>query len=491
MKRTASAGLLFLAALGACTDAVPPLPGTSTYFVRVTKVNDVAQLDADGLPRNDLTPLPANKGDVEEVWDFEIEARSPFGDPVLMDGEVRISVEPGVVINVVGDGAVGRNIPLVKGKAKGTAKVTAVYGNARLWVEDLGYVPVPLSDKPKCSNGKDDNGDGLIDFPADPGCAFADDNTEDGGTFAAGTSQPVRYSFPRVNDIQGNGATTPYPYEALQIETEGPKPVVVTRVASDGFYVTDLSEQANGYNHIFAFNFSAPVGMRVCDQLTYFSGTVVEFFGFTELSFPSFKLSKIQAGDACELMPTPTVLDEATINDPVAMEKLESSLVRIEGFKVAEIFGPKPVVSQLLTPDRPENSSCDLNGDGQVDFESLDEGQCSENCSDAPAKDGATCTEWTAYAARGNFTAYIGTTKIQINTGTASEFDPVANKGVKLTSLTGTLRNFSGGSLNWTIETRCPDDLVCDKPGCAKEDLPPTKACIRPRTIGDADQGTN
>ena len=80
---------------------------------------------------------------------------------------------------------------------------------------------------------------------------------------------------------------------------------------------------------------------------------------------------------------------------------------------------------------------------------------------------------------------------IQINTGTASEFDPVARKGTMLTAVTGTLRNFSGGSLNWTIETRCPDDLLCQTPGCAKEDLPPTKACIRIRTIGDADQGTN
>lgn len=486
MKRTASAGLLFLAALAGCTDAAPPLPGVSTFYVRVTKVNGVDQLDAAGLPISDLAPLPANKGDVEETWDFDIEARSPYGEHVDMDGEVRLSVEPGVVTSLVGDGITGRNIPLVQGKAKGTAKVTAVYGAARLWVEDLGYLPVALAQNPACSNGKDDNGDGLIDFPADPGCAFADDNTENGGTFAAGTSQPVRYSFPRLNDIQGNGATTPYPYEAMQIATEGAKPVVVTRVASDGFYVTDLLKQDEGYNHIFAFNFSAPVGMRVCDQLTFLSGTVVEFFGFTELSFPSFKLSKIQAGDACELMPTPTVLDASIINNPIAMEKLESSLVRIEGFTIADIFGPKPVVDLLVTTERPENSSCDLNGDGQVDFQDDKEGACSDNCSAKPS-----CTEWTSYAARGNFKVYSGSTMIQINTGTASEFDPVAHKGAVLTSVTGTLRNFSGGSLNWTIETRCPDDLVCDKPGCATADLPSTKACIRPRTIGDADQGTN
>ncbi len=476
MKRTTTGGLLFLLSLAACTDAAPPLPGVSTFYVRVTKVNGV------DLPASDA-PLAANKGDIEETWDFEVEARSPYGDPVAMDGEVRISVEPGVVIDVTGEGASGRNIPLVGGKAKGTAKVTAVYGRARLWVEDLGYVPLPLTQKPNCSNGKDDNGDGLIDFPADPGCAFADDDTEDAGTFAAGTSQPIYYSLPRLNDIQGNGATTPFPYEAVQVETEGPQPVVVTRVASDGFYVTDLSKQSTGYNHIFAFNFSAPVGMRVCDKVTYLSGTVVEFFGSTELSFPSFKLERIESTDTCESMPTPTLLDEMTINDPKAMEKLESSLVRIAGFKIGTHFAPKPVVN--LKPDD-EHSNCDLNGDGQVDFENDFEGQCSDNC----AAD-VECTEWTSFAARGNYKVFSGGTMMQINTGTASEFDPVGNKGATLGIVTGTMRNFSGGSLNWTIETRCPDDLVCDATGCTKEDMPSTKACIRPRTIGDADQGTN
>lgn len=80
---------------------------------------------------------------------------------------------------------------------------------------------------------------------------------------------------------------------------------------------------------------------------------------------------------------------------------------------------------------------------------------------------------------------------IQINTGTASDFDPVSHKGETLTAVTGTLRNFSGGSLNWTIETRCPDDLFCSTTGCATDDLPATKACIRPRTQDDPDQGTN
>jgi hypothetical protein len=467
------ASLLFLAG---CTDPADPLTGTSTFRVRITGVNGAA------VPPPDA-PLPANKGDLEETWDFEVEARSAFGEPVAFDGMVRVSVEPGTVTSVSGAGAQGRNIELVGGKAKGTATVTAVYGPARLWIEDLGYEPVPLTSQPACSNGVDDDGDVGIDYPADPGCAFADDDDEETGTFAAGISPPVPYELPRIRDIQGDGATTPFPYEAIQVSTDRPMPLVVTRVASDGFYVTDLSDQSVGYNHIFAFSFSTPPRMRVCDRVTFLSGTVVEFFGFTELSFPSFKLDySIEGVDDCEV-PPPAVLEDVMIGDSGVMERLESGLVRIEGFQIGTHFGPKPVVN--LLPDE-DHSNCDLNGDGQVDFESATEGPCADNC----AAD-LECTEWTSYSARGNYKVYRGGTMIQINTGTAAGFDPTGHKGEVLDAVTGTLRNFSGGSLNWTIETRCEDDLLCQTQDCAAEDLPSTKACVRQHTLDDNDQGTN
>jgi hypothetical protein len=54
------------------------------------------------------------------------------------------------------------------------------------------------------------------------------------------------------------------------------------------------------------------------------------------------------------------------------------------------------------------------------------------------------------------------------------------------------MRNFSGGSLNWTIETRCPDDLVCTfSDACSKDDKKPSiEACVRPRTKDD-NEATN
>jgi hypothetical protein len=158
--------------------------------------------------------------------------------------------------------------------------------------------------------------------------------------------------------------------------------------------------------------------------------------------------------------------------------------VRIEGYHVAANFGPKPVVNNVFAPD---SSNCDLNGDGQVDFTLKSEGSCSDACSKNPE-----CSEWTSFSARGNYKVSKGPNDmIQIQTGAVSGFDPVANKGLPLDSVTGTLRNFSGGSLNWTIETRCPDDLACGRVGCVPQALPSDKACVRLRTEEDNDQGTN
>jgi hypothetical protein len=42
-----------------------------------------------------------------------------------------------------------------------------------------GSDPKKVDDKPQCSNGSDDDGDGMVDYPDDVGCTDADDDTED------------------------------------------------------------------------------------------------------------------------------------------------------------------------------------------------------------------------------------------------------------------------------------------------------------------------
>lgn len=502
-----------LGASGCSSGGTNPDVGPSTFRVAVTAVNGDTM-----LPTED-DPLPANHGDVVETWDFTIEARSATGELEPFDGLVRLSVRPGTVFAVTGEGAMGRNIKLEKGKASGQVQVTAVYGPSRLWAEDLGYTPNTGDKKAQCSNGIDDDGDKGIDFPADPGCAFADDNDEGGGSFSAGVSPPVQYALPKISDVRGTGAGTPYPFEAIELNTKSPQHVVVTRVASDGFYVTDVNptEVRNGYNSVFAFNFNTPPGMRVCDVLTYFSGTANDFFGFTEMNFPSYKVSFPRAGEKCEVPEPAVILTDAPadcvtdddcavhlctfpdpneptkgkcaasiINDATRMQQFQSALVRLEHVTIAKNFGPNLAKNNVFSDDA---SSCDFNGDGQIDFQSADEGSCAAVCDKDP-----NCSEWTAFSARGDVKVSRGSaaTMLKIATGTVTGFDPVASRGQTIDSITGTLRKFSGGTLNWTLETRCADDLVCSLPGCgAMQAISSQTACVRLRTIDDNDEGTN
>lgn len=483
MKRTsiAAAGALCLSSL-ACTEPAKDLDGIASFKVTVSKVNGA---DPPGVK----SPLEANIGLTDDVWEFSLEAVDLYGAAVDYDGFARVRVEPGAVNTVEGKGAVGRNVLVTDGKASGKALVTAVYGPSRLWIEDVGYTPVDPAKPPSCADGIDDDGDERIDYPADPGCEFADDDSEEGGSFAAGVSAPVYYALPRIADIQGEGTKTPYPFEGIQAATEDPQRVIVTRVSSDGFYVTDVNGPPGRSNSLFAFNFSTPAGMRVCDRLTYLAGTVNEFFGFSEMSFPSYDVSFVKAGQGdCEV-PSPAVLDAKIIKDPVKMEALESALVRVEGFHIAENFGPALALKNSFKPGQ---SNCDLNGDGQIDFTNTAESGCSDACSANPE-----CSEWTGFSARGNYKISDGGSCgsghcIQINTSSVADFDPPSFSGETITSITGTMRNFSGGTLNWTIETRCTDDLVCSfTDACQKKVLSSKEACVRLRTTDDPDEGTN
>jgi uncharacterized protein YkwD len=49
---------------------------------------------------------------------------------------------------------------------------------AQAFSTQAGTTPPPPPPAPACSNGKDDDGDGLVDYPADPGCTSAADTDE-------------------------------------------------------------------------------------------------------------------------------------------------------------------------------------------------------------------------------------------------------------------------------------------------------------------------
>ena len=496
----------------------------------------VTMEDGSPLPGENDPQLPVDMGGNPTRVRVSVEALKANGAlDAKFNGYVRLSSHPGGIDLVEGADVVGRSVVLKDGVSEPhVVQIGGAYGPTRLWAEDMGYVPVDPGKPPACANGRDDDDNGLMDYPAEPGCAFANDDTETGGTYAAGVSPPLRFALPRVAEVQGFGSKTPFANEQVEVAAGDPVYLVVTRVSSDGFYVTDISadltpENSRRYTSLFAFNFNTPWGMRVCDRVTYLSGTMSEFYGYTEMGFPSFKLDRWYPGEGDCLVPEPNPIVETMLATSdfatSALEPLEASLVRLENVRIASKFGPGLV--ELNSPSAGA-SSCDFNGDNKIDFDTPNNPEM--NCSNACLAD-PECSEWTTYATRGSVRMMVGTSQlgIQVNASTVTGFNAyLAKDKTAIRSLTGTLRHFSGGDLNWTIETRCVDDLVyasdCEYTGTDRAELfkqakdciaarvadneaakkaqqplphpevellPVKDTCVQPRTEYDPDEDTN
>jgi hypothetical protein len=499
--------------------------------------------------------------DTPVVFRVRVRALRASGAPdEAFTGYVRLGSKPGAIGPLAQNDTTGRNVLLTAGVSPDVdVAVTNAYGTTYIVADDLGYIPGdPLATPPpKCANGIDDDGDGKIDFPADEGCAFADDDAEQGGSFAEGVSQPIFFALPRIADIRGltcqqvgsdvacsSTGASPYPKEQVQIETgffEGIEPrgtakVVVISLASNGFFVQDITDdrKANsidplaGFTGLFAFNFNTPPRMRTCDRIRTLRGTAGEFFGFTQLSYPTWTLQEWDPRfTRCEV-PAPTVLTPGVANDKAKLLRLSGALVRAESgdgltVKVTRKFGSgkPPEVNGIFDfgpseeeakkdeaegkPPRPTPTNCDFDDNGKIVFgPTSKEGLCSQACTADPE-----CTEFSNFRDRGTFRLTIADSgnqlgAIQADASQSAGFDPLAQRGKVLRAFSGILTYFSGGS-QFTVEARCSDDIIADPKGtpfapdtrtdaqlkanaeASAQSLPlpfppPPLACVRPRT---------
>jgi hypothetical protein len=484
-------------------------------------------------------------------------------------GYVRLSSKPGALEPIDDADAAGRNVLLTEGLSPEVdVQIVNAYGTTFIFADDLGYIPVdPLRDPPPaCANGIDDDGDGKIDFPADEGCAFANDDAEQGGSYAQGASPAIYFALPRVADMRGlvcrtasggapqcsGSGATPYSSEQLLLDTgtrireDGTQGfdfnVVVTRISSNGFYVTDVNDTRGGFRSVFAFNFNAPPRMQVCDRMRSLSGLANEFFGFTQLSYPTWTLEEWEPSQRPCLAPPATVLRPAPSppeppgpNDiiPASLLRISGDVVRVETLPDRELvarvtpkFGPGDVTrgpGGAFVPAE-DATNCDFNRDGNITFAPGNpEGECSTSCAADPE-----CTEYSNYVARNTFRITVTdasgrASAIQADATASNTFDPLASRGQEIRAFTGTLHYFSGGA-QYTIQARCLDDIVLDPaaqplgadicettadcppplPNAAPDDgfecvplaggracrtartrQPPPLACVQPRTVLD------
>lgn len=87
----------------------------------------------------------------------------------------------------VGSGANAELVGILFARASfvGQPANTSLFGNRGFIADLFAYRDDLLAvvDQPDCDDGLDDDGDGLIDFPEDPGCAFANDPSEKTSAF--------------------------------------------------------------------------------------------------------------------------------------------------------------------------------------------------------------------------------------------------------------------------------------------------------------------
>ncbi|MFO0667126.1 MAG: hypothetical protein U0174_24450 [Polyangiaceae bacterium] len=549
------------------------VPGCSSGFGSVSPLLRIAVTLKDPSlagTRTSRKPVSIEKPDTFPV---SVEVLKADGKrDTTFNGFVRLTIKPGNVVSMSGPGVVGRNVRLKAGFADNIeVSVVGAFGDARIVAEDLGYQPTDLSaTKPaQCADGIDNDGDRMIDYPADNGCQFGNDNSESGGTYEAGASQALYYQLPRVELVRGaqctdtsppvctGGAATPFKSTQVQFDTgwsaEQRKflfDMTVVRIATSGFYVTDTEgdrapKDRRGYSSLFAFNFSAPSGMRVCDRLRSLGGTATEFFGSIQIGYPTWTLEewdpkKRPCGvpepkhllgadlrtDAAKVIsiPSPALvhslvrvqthpkdkqyvefLYDPVTRDPVckagktncapegpdhdfATHEIDVHISRHFGDKKPQLnpaYDPKDSAATNAVFITDDATNCDFNGDGSVDFNTEPEKGCAKSC-DADVE----CTEWSNFASRSNFYLSIKDTRTHgtdvKTTEVKIQADGSASPGFFPAKLRGQLIGAFSGTLGYfSGGTQYTIEARCIDDIILDPNAPPKSsavACVYPRS---------
>ncbi len=170
-----------------------------------------------------------------------------------------------------------------------TVNIENAHGKTYIWVEDTGTDDVP-------------------------------------GSYATGLSPEIWIKNPTIRNTQETDLVTTSPLKGdfVEINTSG-RVLYVTGVSTDGFYVTDISEPDDIFNGMYIYSHSRPSGVEDGDCLGQLSGTSDEYYGFTELGFPSWKTTKCPSN--VSMAPVP--IDSAALDDDLIMEQYESRLIKI------------------------------------------------------------------------------------------------------------------------------------------------------------------
>jgi hypothetical protein len=342
----------------ACVQEIDKSTGkVAPLSFKVELVGDVGSADE---------PLPYSSA--PRQFTLDIRAVDDAGEPATwFSGEVQLDVAPR------GRLAPGQptTVTLKDGEARGVpVSVVRAHGATNIWVEDRGTDDAP-------------------------------------GSYATGLSPTIHVAHPTLREINETEihASSPLNGDFVKVNTEG-RTLVVTGIAVDGFYVTDTSESSGAFNAIFAHTHSRPKGVEQGSVIEEIIGTVVEFYGFTELGFPTYRVG----GKVDDLVPVQ--LTASLVAQDLEMEKLESRLVEVRDVTV-----------------------CPL-GDGYASF-----------------------GQWVVLLdPAGNCSTGKGGVNV-VSALSATGFDPANHVGARLKRITGDLRYHAAARPSWLLYTRGDEDI--------------------------------
>ena len=191
----------------------------------------------------------------------------------------------------------GWYVQVVNGVAENVpVRVEGLHGRSHIWIEDTGTDEQP-------------------------------------GSYSTGLSEPIWSANPTIRNLQetDHPSTNALFGDFVEIDAEA-RSLVVTGITNDGFYVTDESEVADIYNALYVYSFSRPGDLEEGDVLGQLSGISDEFYGFTELSFPSWHV----VGHGAQLPPAVVVTAEMVEDDDL-MERYESRFAVVENVFVCPL----------------------------------------------------------------------------------------------------------------------------------------------------------
>lgn len=333
-------------------------PGPFTFVVEIT----------DGDVGSEEDPVPFSHDPVE--YTLRATAMDKDGNvDTSFNGTVHLRIQPRGEFPPTQED----EFQAVDGIAEGmVVGIRDLHSTATIWVEDLGTDEAP-------------------------------------GSYATGLSPVLTARNPTLRNIQevdeNAYATSALRGEFVEVDLEG-RVGVVTGVQNDGFYMTDVSEDGFMYSSMYVYSHNHP-DVLPGDQIVQLNGTVDEFYGFTELSYPSWRVSGTTD------VPEPVQITSALVDDNDAMERYESGFVEVTGVTVCPAGDDFNTYGQWAVVIDP-SASC--SGDtGKINV---------------------------------------------VSTYTIPDFYPPDHAGEVLPSVKGNLRYHAGADPSWIIYTRFDGDIT-------------------------------